>query len=104
MMYQAFTFEPISEQEYYVYIALTGIDWAKAKGTFSRRLILFTECMNRDMPKLHDKVSGQDRCFWRRAYAYLIIISCFLILLYYIFYNIEWSGHLRRFSSPVYLS
>ena len=75
MMCQAFTFEPISDQEHYVYAALTGIDWAKARGTFSRRLTLFEERVNRDVPKLQDKVSGQDRSFWRTSHAYLSAIN-----------------------------
>jgi hypothetical protein len=70
-MCQAFTFEPISAQEHYVYAALTGIDWAKAKGNFNKRLELFEARVSCDVPKLQDKLSGQDRSFWRIAHAYL---------------------------------
>ena len=75
MMCQAFTFEPISDREHYVYAALTGIDWARATGPFRERLTSFKERVNRDVPKLDDRVSNQDRSFWRTAHGYLSAVN-----------------------------
>lgn len=77
MMCQAFTFEPASAQEHYVYAALTGIDWARAGGKFSKKMGLFEKRARAAVPKLDDKASGQDRSFWRIAHAYLAAINAF---------------------------
>jgi len=75
MMCQAFTFEPTSAQENYVYAALTGVDWIKANSKFNNKIALFEKRARLAVPKLDDKTSGQDRSFWRIAHAYLRAIN-----------------------------
>ena len=58
-----------------MYAALTGIDWARARGAFREQLTSFEECVNRDVPKLHDDLSGQDRSFWRTSHGYLSAVN-----------------------------
>ena len=71
MMCQSFTFEPNSAREDYVYSALTGVDWAKGNNKFNDRIRAFESLAKASLPTLDDKKSGQDRCFWRVALAYL---------------------------------
>ena len=46
MMCQAFTFEPSSAQENYVYAALTGVDWIKANSKFNSKIALFESVLD----------------------------------------------------------
>ncbi len=71
MMCQSFTFEADSSRENYVYSALTGVDWVKGKNAYSDRFSAFEERARAAVPKLDDKLSGEDRSFWRVALAYL---------------------------------
>jgi hypothetical protein len=71
MMCQAFTFEPTSAQENYVYAALTGIDWAKANSKFNSKMARFERRARLAVPKLDDRKSGLDRSFWRISHAYI---------------------------------
>jgi len=71
MMCQSFGFETDSSQEDYVYSALTGVDWAKGKNVYSERFGAFEQLAHAVVPQLDDKLSGQDRSFWRIALAYL---------------------------------
>ncbi|KAI1384395.1 uncharacterized protein F4822DRAFT_432941 [Hypoxylon trugodes] len=71
MMCQAFTFEPNTLREDYVYSAMTGVDWAKGQNKFNDRLAAFEALARESVPTLEDTKSGEDRCFWRIALAYL---------------------------------
>ncbi|KAE9993217.1 hypothetical protein EG327_006018 [Venturia inaequalis] len=77
MMSQAFTSEPNSGQEQYVYATLMGVDWAGANIEFDRKFSLFKDLARSAVPKLDDEKSGHDRCFWRIAHAYLGAINTF---------------------------
>ncbi|KAF1966838.1 hypothetical protein BU23DRAFT_517281 [Bimuria novae-zelandiae CBS 107.79] len=71
MMCQSFTLEPIHLREDYVYTALTGVDWARGQGKFSRRFEAFEKKARESVPTLDDRRSGEDRSFWRLALGYL---------------------------------
>jgi hypothetical protein len=75
MMCQAFTFEPHSAQEDYVYALLTGVDWAKGKSLYIDRIAAFEKSARSVIPNLDDIKSGQDRSFWRIAHAYLAAMN-----------------------------
>ncbi|TID19741.1 hypothetical protein E6O75_ATG07079 [Venturia nashicola] len=77
MMARAFTLEPNSGQEQYVYATLMGVDWAGANSEFDSRFALFKDFARSAVPKLDDEKSGHDRCFWRIAHAYLGAINVF---------------------------
>jgi hypothetical protein len=77
MMCQAFTFESNSEQEQYVYAALTGVDWARANSKFNSKLASFENFARSTVPKLDDNNSGHDRSFWRIAHSYLCASNAF---------------------------
>ncbi|KAI0199760.1 hypothetical protein F4808DRAFT_451200 [Astrocystis sublimbata] len=71
LMCQAFTYEPNNHKEDYVYSALTSIDWAKGQNKFKDSISAFEALAWAVVPDLDDKKSGEDRCFWRIALAYL---------------------------------
>jgi hypothetical protein len=71
MMCQSFGLETESSRENYVYSALTGVDWAKGKNVYSDRFRAFEKLARAAVPNLDDKLSGQDRSFWRISLAYL---------------------------------
>lgn len=71
MMCQSFSFETESSRENYVYSALTGVDWAKGKNAYSDRFKAFEEHARAAVPNLSDRLSGEDRSFWRISLAYL---------------------------------
>ncbi|KAI0809838.1 hypothetical protein GGR55DRAFT_646869 [Xylaria sp. FL0064] len=71
LMCQSFTYEPTNHREDYVYSALIGVDWAKGQNKFTDSLASFEALAWASVPDLHDKRSGEDRCFWRIALAYL---------------------------------
>ncbi|KAI8626283.1 hypothetical protein F5Y19DRAFT_466485 [Xylariaceae sp. FL1651] len=71
LMCQSFTYEPNNHKEDYVYSALTGVDWAKGQNKFNDRVRAFETLAWASEPGLDDKKSGEDRCFWRIALAYL---------------------------------
>ncbi|KAI0502777.1 hypothetical protein F5B22DRAFT_632059 [Xylaria bambusicola] len=71
LMCQSFTYEPTNHREDYVYSALTGVDWAKGQNKFNDQIGAFEALAWSSVPDLDDKKSGEDRCFWRIALAYL---------------------------------
>ncbi|KAI1754461.1 hypothetical protein F4782DRAFT_544764 [Xylaria castorea] len=71
LMCQSFTYEPTNHREDYVYSALTGADWAKGQNKFNDSISAFEALAWASVPDLDDKKSGEDRCFWRIALAYL---------------------------------
>ncbi|KAG6010706.1 hypothetical protein E4U43_008546 [Claviceps pusilla] len=71
MTCQAFGFERESSQEDYVYSALTGMDWVKGKNAYSNSFMSFEKSARAAVPNLDDRLSGQDRSFWRVSLAYL---------------------------------
>jgi hypothetical protein len=75
MMCQAFSFEANSSRENYVYSALTGVDWAKGKNAYSDRFQEFEDRARAAVPLLDDKLSGEDRSFWRIALGYLSAVN-----------------------------
>ncbi|TWU73920.1 hypothetical protein ED733_003995 [Metarhizium rileyi] len=75
MMCQSFGLESNSSQENYVYSALTGVDWARGKNVYSDRFKAFEEHARASVPNLDDKLSGQDRSFWRISLAYLAAMN-----------------------------
>ncbi|KAG8411899.1 hypothetical protein J3458_015194 [Metarhizium acridum] len=75
MMCQSFGLETNSSQENYVYSALTGVDWAKGKNVYSERFRAFEERARASVPNLEDRLSGQDRSFWRISLAYLAAMN-----------------------------
>ncbi|KAI1422212.1 hypothetical protein F5Y12DRAFT_800014 [Xylaria sp. FL1777] len=74
LLCQAFTFEPTSHKEDYVYAALTSADWMKGQNKFNDRLVAFEALARSSVPTL-DEDSGTNRCFWRVALAYLHSIN-----------------------------
>ncbi|KAH0598305.1 hypothetical protein MHUMG1_03602 [Metarhizium humberi] len=75
MMCQSFGLETDSRQENYVYSALTGVDWARGKNVYSERFRAFEERARAAVPNLDDRLSGQDRSFWRVSLAYLAAMN-----------------------------
>ncbi|KAK7738500.1 hypothetical protein SLS53_006019 [Cytospora paraplurivora] len=75
MMCQSFTFEPASHREDYVYSALTGVDWVKGHNKFTDRIGAFEALARTSVPTLNDTESGEDRCFWRIALAYILAMN-----------------------------
>ena len=54
------------------HIPLTTLDWqARGKNKFNDRLAAFEALARKSVPTLDDTTTGQDRCFWRIALAYL---------------------------------
>ena len=75
MMCQSFSFETDSSQVDYVYSALTGVDWAKGKNVFSDKFRDFEKRARAAVAGLDDKISGQDRSFWRISLGYLAAMN-----------------------------
>ena len=75
LLCQSFSLEAYSAQENYVYAALIAIDWMKGKNDESDRFKAFEERAYKAVPMLVDRLSGEDRSFWRVAIAYIAAMS-----------------------------
>ncbi|KAK2612250.1 hypothetical protein QQS21_001676 [Conoideocrella luteorostrata] len=75
MMCQSFSFETNASQENYVYSTMCGIDWVKGKSAYSDRFKAYKERAHKSIPRLNDKLSGEDMSFWRISSAYLDAIN-----------------------------